>query len=111
MLATGWNGEFFYGLAINIAQNPFQGRPGFLLKLEVELANGKKVTVISDKTWKSTREGPVRESGIYDGEKYDARLEWPGWDTGEFDDSLWRRVIIADCIEPTHECLPVAQSS
>ena len=99
MLATGWNGEFFYGLATRITQNAFQGRRGFFLKLDIELEDGKKLSVVSDESWKSTREGPVRESGIYDGEKYDARLEWPGWDTGEFDDSLWRPVIIADYIE------------
>ena len=39
------------------------------------------------------------ESGIYDGEKYDARLEWAGWDTGEFDGSLWRKAVVADWIE------------
>jgi len=99
ILATGWNGEHFFGMAINIMQNPFQGRRGFIMRLDVELKNGKTVTVVSDKTWKSTRESPVRAAGIYDGYEYDARLQWHRWDTGEFDDGLWRPVIIADYIE------------
>jgi alpha-L-rhamnosidase len=98
-LATGWNGEHFFGMSIGIGKNPFQGRRGFLMRLDIELENGKRQTVITDPSWRSTRDGPIRAGSIYDGEAYDARLEWQGWDTGEFDDTAWRQVIIADYIE------------
>ena len=64
--------------------------PKLLLRLEVELADGQSATIVSDGSWRSTTEGPIRFSGIYEGEIYDARLAMPGWDTSGFDASRWR---------------------
>jgi alpha-L-rhamnosidase len=109
MLADGWNGNHFFGMPIGIAKNPFQGRRGFILRLDVEFDDGTTRTIVTDGSWSSTRESPLRAAGIYDGEKYDARLEWPGWDTGEFDDTAWRRAVIAGWIEKPedHEGKPL----
>src|SRR5690606_23561921 len=39
---------------------------------------------------------PVILNSIYTAEHYDARLDQPGWNTVNFDDSKWNRVIIRD---------------
>lgn len=52
--------------------------------------DGTEDIIVSDLSWK-TAEGPIVFDDIYDGERYDARLEQDGWDTPEFDDSCWNR--------------------
>jgi alpha-L-rhamnosidase len=51
------------------------GFPKLLFQLELEYENGKRQTIISDKSWKLTTDGPVRTNNEYDGEEYDARKE------------------------------------
>jgi alpha-L-rhamnosidase len=63
--------------------------PQFLAQLEIELANGGRVTINSDGQWRSTLNGPVRWSDLLDGEGYDSRREMPGWDKTGFDDRDW----------------------
>jgi alpha-L-rhamnosidase len=97
-LQTGRNavgvmlGRGFYGLLSNDAWNTqnavWLGQPKLILRLSVEYADGTRSDIVSDPSWKVAG-GPI----IYDcprrGEIYDARLEQPGWDTPEFDDSRW----------------------
>ena len=71
MLGSGW----FKGQAL-------------LLQINVEMAGGKKMSVVSDAFWKA-QAGPVVEDSVYNGETYDARLEAPGWDQPGFDDKAW----------------------
>ena len=86
MLGTGW----YAGRLGWMHNKNFYGRsPQLLLQLEITYAGGKKQTVVSDRDWKATMDGPVRSSSIYDGETYDARKEMPGWDTVGFDDAAW----------------------
>lgn len=61
------------------------------LQLNIELEDGRTVSIISDKTWRQDN-GPIVQDDIYDGEIYDARLETPGWDNPGFDDSTWETV-------------------
>jgi alpha-L-rhamnosidase len=70
----------------------------FLMHLDVELADGTRKTIVSDGSWQGTVDGPVRGSGIYYGETYDARREMPGWDKPDFDAKGWKpvRVVGAD---------------
>ncbi len=69
---------------------PIYGTQPFLrLQLEVENSDGTKKFVCSDGSWQGTAEGPVRFSGIYEGETYDARKELPGWDLNHFLASGW----------------------
>ena len=46
--------------------------------MEIEFADGNRETIVSDGSWSGTIEGPIRFSGIYEGERYDARREMPG---------------------------------
>ena len=61
----------------------------FLLQLEIELKDGTFLIVASDGTWRATSNGPLCNTGIYDGENYDARKEQPGWDLPGFNDNSW----------------------
>ena len=68
--------------------------PLFLAQLEVEYADGTVERVVTDGSWTGTTDGPIRSSGIYDGEVYDARREPPGWDRPGFGDPAWRPVAV-----------------
>lgn len=71
-------------------------QPRLLLRLDVELADGTTHTVLSDETWRSTLDGPIRAGDLLDGETYDARRERPDWDRPGFDDRAWAAVAVAD---------------
>jgi len=69
------------------------GTPELIAQLDVELANGKAMTVASDENWKSAS-GPITFDSVYGGEDYDARLEQPGWDQPGFNDQNWTQVAV-----------------
>jgi len=60
---------------------PSQLQPQVILELHVELADGRRVAVVTDRdgAWLATADGPVIDHGIYGGETYDARREIKGW--------------------------------
>jgi len=66
--------------------------PKLIFQLELEYSDGSKRTVISDESWKVTADGPITANNEYDGEKYDARKEMPGWNETGFDDASWMQV-------------------
>jgi len=66
--------------------------PQLLLQLEVKLADGQTMVLVTDETWKAMNKGPIRFSGIYDGEVYDARMEMLGWNRPGYDDQAWAPV-------------------
>ena len=70
---------------------PWADRQRLLLQLEVELADGEIVRVCSDADWKASA-GPIVYNDYYDGERYDARAEQPGWDRVGFDAAAWTPV-------------------
>src|SRR5438552_18538562 len=61
-----------------------------LAQLEIDYADGRQETIVTDKSWKGAV-APVVHSEIYSGETYDARLEQKGWENPRFDDSRWTR--------------------
>lgn len=84
-VAEGWyagelwgTGRFTYGKY-----------PELMAQIEIEFADGSRRVIATDESWKTTLHGPVTAAGIYRGEMYDARLEWPGWDRPGFDDANW----------------------
>ncbi|WP_313692396.1 family 78 glycoside hydrolase catalytic domain [Halorarum halobium] len=60
------------------------GSPRALLHLTLEYADGSTRTIGTDESWTAT-ESPIVEHDLYDGERYDARLEQPGWTEPDFD--------------------------
>lgn len=82
---TGFDGGWvnFYG-----------DRIGVFAQLEVEYADGSTQMICSnpwDGAWKSAL-GPIVCSDLYEGERYDARLEQDGWSKPGFDDGGWKPV-------------------
>ena len=72
---------------------PIYGRsPCAKVQIEIEMDDGTVSSIASDASWRGTSDGPLRMSGIYEGETYDASREMPGWDTSHFDDSAWQTV-------------------
>ena len=71
-------------------REPYGDRPVLLLQMNIELANGKTVRVVSDEKFK-TSQGPILYNDLCQGEIYDSRLEIPGWCSAGFDDSNWSK--------------------
>jgi alpha-L-rhamnosidase len=65
------------------------GYPKLLLNLYIRYQDGSEELVTTDDTWKGTADGPIRSNNEYDGEIYDARKEFPGWNQAGFDDGNW----------------------
>lgn len=93
LLGDGWYaGEI--GLAeilVKQARNTYGIHPRLRAQLEIELTNGETESIVTDASWRVTREGPIRASDLLDGEIYDARREMPGWDVASFDDKAWTK--------------------
>jgi alpha-L-rhamnosidase len=84
------NGMYNYS-SVDIWDNQtalWRDRPKVRFQLEVELDDGGRFTLVSDRQWK-TRPGPLVVDEVRGGETYDARLEQPGWDQPAFDDCDW----------------------
>lgn len=66
--------------------------PRLIFQLEVNFTDGSRQVICSDKSWKMAT-GPLLHDGIFTGECYDARLEFPGWNRSGFDDSHWKQAL------------------
>jgi len=64
-----------------------------IAQLDVELVDGKAMSLGSDDRW-TTAPGPITFDSIYGGEDYDARLEQPGWDQPGFNDQNWAQAAV-----------------
>ena len=103
-LGNGWYNPLPLRLwgHLNLREHLPVGRPRFIARLDVDLADGTHQSIVSDAHWK-VAEGPLRFNNIYLGEIYDARKELPGWDRPGFDESLWRPCAVAtEPIGPLH---------
>jgi alpha-L-rhamnosidase len=78
-------GRFIYGKT-----------PALMAQLEVEYSDGTREIISTDKSWKVTGEGPVRQGDFLMGEYYDARKEMTGWSNSGFDDAKWESAIPAE---------------
>ena len=85
IVADGWySGYVGYGLLVGYGPNKtgryFYGKtPALLAQLEIEYADGSREIIGTDKTWKVTDRGPIREADLIMGESYDARAELGDW--------------------------------
>ncbi|NLX24163.1 MAG: family 78 glycoside hydrolase catalytic domain [Phycisphaerae bacterium] len=98
LLADGWYAGRL-GISHIVENGPVRGHygrhPRLLVQLEIEHADGRVETIVSDPSWRATTAGPVRKACILDGEVYDARQEQPGWDRPGFADVSWEAVGVA----------------
>ena len=63
--------------------------PKMICELKITYTNGKTETIVSDTSWKSFAHGPIKMTGIRNGEFYDARLELGKWTEPGYDDDGW----------------------
>ena len=89
-IGSGW---YRTNLAWNNNKNIYGKKIGLLAQLEIIYSDGSRETIISDGSWKTSDQGPIRSSEIYNGETYDARKEIDGWDKTGFNDQAWQKVI------------------
>jgi alpha-L-rhamnosidase len=81
------NGRFFGPRHGDATQT--YGFPKMIFHLDVEYSDGSKKTIVTDKSWKLTADGPIVANNEYDGEEYDATKELTGWDKPGYNDSGW----------------------
>lgn len=72
----------------------FRGRCMGIFQLDLVYEDGRKESVCTDRTWK-TSQSPVVCSGVFDGERYDARLEQVGFCRPGFDDRGWDQAVLS----------------
>jgi len=68
--------------------NGWYNSPKLILQANIDFTDGTNMSIVTDETWKAS-DGPIIADDIYKGETYDARLEKPGWDNVNYDDSTW----------------------
>lgn len=61
----------------------YGNRTALMAQLTIRYQDGTEETVVTDESWLGCA-SPVTFSEIYDGERYDARLEQPGWNAPGF---------------------------
>jgi alpha-L-rhamnosidase len=93
------NGRFYADRSHVYSGTENFGWPKLLLKLRIEFSDGSISEIVSDDSWKLTANGPIVANNDYDGEEYDARKEFSGWDEAGFDDSSWQaaQTVSAPC--------------
>ncbi len=80
-----------------------------LMRLDIELADGSKQTILTDPSWQATTDGPIRRAGIYFGETYDGTKEMPGWDKPRFAATGWSPVKVLPYPDQSEKANLVAQ--
>lgn len=89
VLGDGWfAGRLGFGKG---QRNQWGDRLGLLSQLELRYADGRVERICSDEQWRASI-GGLLASEIYDGERYDARLEPAGWREAGFDAAGWQLV-------------------
>ena len=83
------NGRFFAPRTGGSDKIRSYGFPRMVCQIEVEYEDGTTNRVVSDETWKLTANGPIRKNNEYDGEYYDARMEFQNWSKTGFNDTSW----------------------
>jgi len=107
ILGDGW---YASSLAHYDRRNMYNGRPRFIVQLELELADGTIQRVCSDDTWK-TAFGPLRHAELLIGCEYDARLAMPGWDRPGFNERGWSPVLQGRSLEAVRDVTQLLQGA
>jgi len=88
ILGDGW----YASVLANKGQRcNYGGTPRFMAQLVLNFSGGGTQTIVTDPSWKASY-GPIQFGDLLIGSGYDARLEMPGWDTTNFNDSAWSPV-------------------
>ncbi len=81
-VSSGW----WSGAVVNLNKGTTDA---FWAKLILTYTDGTSETIVTDTSWKVSRQSPVQKSsGIFPGEKYDARIS-TDWQQASYNDSSW----------------------
>ncbi len=83
-----WRGQVGFG-SRNV--DNYGTRIGALCQLEITDSTGERLIVPSDGSWRASP-GPIISSGLYEGERFDARLHDLRWSCADFDQEGWAAV-------------------
>ena len=102
VVADGWySGYIGYGHN----RDHYGNRTHFSAQLHIEYTDGSTNTILTDKSWKAST-GPTVQADFLMGEKYDARLEIPGWSKSGFNDAAWQNVDQLNSIKSQIQAYP-----
>ena len=97
------NGSNAVGVILGNGYFDFKGaghdygtQKAFYGKIKIMYTDGSIDTIITDTSWKTSLDGPIRKNDLYKGETYDANKEMPGWDNVGFNASGWQDALIID---------------
>jgi len=92
VLGDGWYRGY---LGFSGQKNIYGDKLALLLQLFIHYKDGTSEIIRTDESWKSST-GPILMSDIYNGERYDARLEKSGWSQPGLEEKEWSGVILID---------------
>ncbi len=85
---------------VNVRNCAHFGLPQLLYQLDIEMEDGRSLSVLSDTTWRFSTDGAIRANNIYDGETFDANKAFGrAWTLPGYDDSSWGYAAPADAPE------------
>ncbi|WP_147918064.1 alpha-L-rhamnosidase [Ruania zhangjianzhongii] len=93
-LAGGWFTEEygFHGQARRV----YGDQPAAAAQIHIAYTDGTEDLITTGAHWRGAALGKVERSGIYQGERIDARRALPGWDEPGFEDSDWSAVAVRE---------------
>ncbi|MES2575609.1 MAG: glycoside hydrolase family 78 protein [Bacteroidota bacterium] len=71
------------------------GPPTLFFKMKVIYKDGSEDIIKSDESWKYSK-SPITYNSIFGGEDYNANLEQKGWNNKDFNDSIWKKVLVQE---------------
>ena len=89
IVGAGW---FAGRIGLSEGRFNYGHRLRFFARLYVETETGSLEYIHTDGTWRVNSNGPILGADILDGEQYDARKEFPGWDAPGFSEIGWQPV-------------------
>lgn len=106
ILADGWhNGNLL--LLAGGKKNWYGDDTSLFAQLAITYDDGTRVIVVTDGSWWTTSDGPIRSADLYQGEIYDARMELRqgqlSWDVAGFYTAGWSPAAVIDALAtPPH---------
>ncbi|GAB5405660.1 MAG: hypothetical protein Aurels2KO_38910 [Aureliella sp.] len=100
LLGEGW---YAGNLLLRKRKDLLALTPKLLGQLELTYADGRTETIVTDKSWKGTDQGPIRAGGYYHGEDYDASKRLGNWTQAGYDDSAWKPVLASPVESSTED--------
>ena len=83
------NGRYYAPRRLLPAETMSMGAPVLRAHLKITHPDGTITVLVSNTDWKATDRGPIRANNEYDGEEYDARMEFNQWTLSDYNAQNW----------------------